>query len=153
MGVRIVNKITVWFDMDGTIADLYGVTNWLELLRQENASPYQQAGTLINMSQLAKLLHKLQKNNYHIGIISWTGKQSSANYERAIDVAKRAWLAKHLPSITWDEIQIVRYGTNKAIFKHTDKDILFDDEKNNRIAWNGIAYQQTQIIKVLKALT
>ena len=30
----------VCFDMDGTIADLYGVNGWLEMLREENARPY-----------------------------------------------------------------------------------------------------------------
>lgn len=29
----------IWFDMDGTIADLYGVENWLEDLRNEVARP------------------------------------------------------------------------------------------------------------------
>ena len=32
------------FDMDGTIADLYGVEGWLEMLEAENAAPYVEAG-------------------------------------------------------------------------------------------------------------
>ena len=30
----------ICFDMDGTIADLYAVPNWLDKLRAEDASPY-----------------------------------------------------------------------------------------------------------------
>ena len=34
---------TIWFDMDGTIANLYGVENWLPKLRAHDASPYADA--------------------------------------------------------------------------------------------------------------
>ena len=33
----------IWFDMDGTLADLYGVENWLEKLRASDPSPYAEA--------------------------------------------------------------------------------------------------------------
>ena len=33
-------NITINFDMDGTIADLYGVENWLEYLINGDAFPY-----------------------------------------------------------------------------------------------------------------
>ena len=29
----------ICFDMDGTIADLYNVPNWLEMMRDENTAP------------------------------------------------------------------------------------------------------------------
>lgn len=29
----------IWFDMDGTIANLYGDPNWLEKIRAYDASP------------------------------------------------------------------------------------------------------------------
>lgn len=142
----------VWFDMDGTIADLYGVDGWLEALDAEDTYPYEQAGTLVNMAQLAKLLHKLQAVGYGIGIISWTSKRGSALYNGQVALSKMCWLHKHLPSVSWDEIRIVDYGTPKYTFKHYDDDILFDDEANNRNSWQGLAYNQNDIINTLKAL-
>ena len=142
----------VWFDMDGTIADLYGVEGWLEALRAEDTLPYEQAGTLVNMAQLAKLLHKLQAVGYGIGIISWTSKCGSDLYNGQVALTKMCWLHRHLPSVSWDEIRIVAYGTPKQTFKHYDDDILFDDEVNNRNAWQGLAYNQNDIISTLKAL-
>ena len=53
-------KGTIYFDMDGTIADLYAVDNWLAKLRSSDPSPYAEAETLLNMSHLARLLHKVQ---------------------------------------------------------------------------------------------
>lgn len=38
--------IKICFDMDGTIADLYGVENWFEYLTAENVKPYKIAKPL-----------------------------------------------------------------------------------------------------------
>ena len=62
--------MTIWFDMDGTIANLYAVENWLEYLQDEDTKPYAEAKPLVNMARLAKALHKVQRNGYKIGIIS-----------------------------------------------------------------------------------
>ena len=40
------------FDMDGTIANLYGVENWLEMLMAEDETPYAIAKPLVNLSLL-----------------------------------------------------------------------------------------------------
>ena len=43
---------TLVFDMDGTIADLYGVEGWLDMLRGEDATPYAIANPLYDMEML-----------------------------------------------------------------------------------------------------
>ena len=70
--------------------------------------------------------------------------------ELAVETAKRAWLARHLPSVEWDEIKIVRYGTNKYIT--CGGGILFDDEQWNRDSWKDPAYEPCKIMEVLKEL-
>ena len=95
-------KRTIWFDMDGTIADLYGVEDWLPKLRASDPSPYVEAEVMLNMSLLARYLNKLQKLGYWIGIISWTSKNSTSEYDRMVAEAKRNWLATHLPSVEFD---------------------------------------------------
>lgn len=142
----------IYFDMDGTIADLYGVENWLTDLRNENARPYKEAKPLVNLSNLARLLNKLQKNGYKIAIISWLSKTSSENYDRLVTEAKLEWLAKHLPSVEWDEINIVAYGTYKEKVANYSSGILFDDEVANREYWKGVAYDVDNIIEILKSL-
>ena len=142
----------IYFDMDGTIADLYGVENWLADLRSENARPYREAKPLVNLSSLARLLNKLQKNGYKIAIISWLSKTSSENYDKLVTEAKLEWLAEHLPSVKWDEINIVAYGTYKEKVANFSKGILFDDEKANREYWSGVAYDVDNIIEILKKL-
>ena len=67
----------IWFDMDGTIADLYGDPDWLAKLIAYNPEPYAKAMPLLNMSLLARYLNKLQKQGYEICIVSWLSKNST----------------------------------------------------------------------------
>lgn len=143
-------KKEIWFDMDGTIANLYAVHNWLIYLECENPFPYENAMPMMNFSRLAKLLNKLQKNGWKIGIISWTAKYGSDNYNSVVAKAKTKWLAKHLKSVQWDEIKIVKYGTNK--FSVCGGGILFDDEEGNRTKWMDEAYEPNKIFEVLNGL-
>ena len=138
--------------MDGTIANLYAVENWLPKLRAEDPTPYVEAEVLWNMSQLARLMNQVQKLGYKLGIISWTSKGGSASYNKAVAEAKASWLSKHLASVNFDSVVIVSYGTPKSLVMTDEDDILFDDEEQNRDNWLGEAYEPEMMIKVLKAL-
>lgn len=142
----------ICFDMDGTLAGLYNVDNWLEYILNKNTMPYEKANTLVNMNKLARLLNKLQKNGYEIGVISWLAKNSTKDYDTRVTNAKKKWLETHLKSVQWDFVEIVPYGTNKNLVYKNTNDILFDDEIGNRTTWNGIAYDANNIIEILKTL-
>lgn len=142
----------ICFDMDGTIADLYGVKNWLEMLINHDETPYKNATVLVNMNVLARMLNKLQKKGYQIGIISWLAKNSNDDYDTKVTKAKREWLTKHLHSVQFDFIEIVKYGTPKSFVAKTKNDILFDDEIGNRTEWTGKAYDVHNIFEVLRSL-
>ena len=142
-------NMTINFDMDGTIADLYGVENWLDYLIAGDAFPYANAKPLVNMSALARVLNNLRRKGWKINVISWLSKSSTPEYDKAVTEAKLAWLKKHLPSVEFDKIMIVAYGTPKNTLA---SGILFDDEEGNRKAWGKNAYDVTDIIGVLKAV-
>lgn len=137
------------FDMDGTLADFYGVENWLEYLLNSDVTPYAVAKPLINFSVLARYIHKLQKNGYKVNIISWLSKSGTDEFNNAVTATKLEWLAKHLPSVTFDNIAIVKYGTPKST---CGNGILFDDEINNRKEWKGLAYDVNNILEILRNL-
>ena len=142
-------KKEIWFDMDGTIADLYGVEGWLDMLLNENARPYEIAKPLVNMRELAKVLNRLIEKGWEIGVISWLAKNGTNDYNKKVANAKIKWLAKHLKSVRFAKIDIVEYGTPKQINRNG---ILFDDEKQNRENRLGIAYNVENIIQVLREL-
>ena len=137
----------IWFDMDGTIVDLYGEKDWLSNLLNENPIPYINAKPLLNLQALARVLNRLTANGYKICVVSWTSKNASTSYAKKVKTAKREWLARHLSTVKFSRIDIIPYGTPKQINR---KGILFDDEERNRNAWNGTAYDVQNIIQVLK---
>ena len=148
----MTKTITINFDMDGTIANLYGVENWLDYLIAKKPFPYENAKPMLRFSALARRLNILQKQGYQIAIISWLSKDSDASYDEAVTQAKIKWLAKHLPSVHWDRLTIVPYGTPKENYCDSPLDILFDDEQKNRDNWKGIAYNVTNILEILKEI-
>lgn len=135
------------FDMDGTLVDFYGVPNWLKSLEAEDTAPYKEAKPLVNFSQLAKTIHVLQKMGHQVNIISWTPKSGSKEFQKEIEKVKKEYLKKHLPSVHFDKISIIPYGTPKSKF---GDGILFDDELKNREEWGLQAFNEKQIFKVLK---
>lgn len=145
-------KKTIWFDMDGTIANTYSVENWLPKLRAFDPSPYAEAEVLLNMSLLARYLNKLQAEGYRIGIITWLAKGSTAEYDEAVTIVKMEWLERHLHSVRFDNIHVVSYGVPKTNFMNTELDILFDDNEEIRQGWTGEAHDPTEILSVLKEL-
>ena len=137
-------------DMDGTFVNLYGVDGWLDDILARDTRPYEVAEPLVNLSALARVLNNKQRNGYQINVISWTAKNAPAEYNKRVEIAKREWLAKHLPSVQFDNINIVAYGTPKH---KVVGGYLFDDEELNRKAWGDGAYDVENLIEKIKNIT
>lgn len=140
-------------DCDGTFVDLYGVTGWLDDIHAHNARPYREARPLVNLSALARAIHQAQVNGWRVCVISWLARTSNAEYDRAVTEAKREWLNKHLPSVEWDGVAIVPYGTPKS---QCGVGVLFDDEQRNREEWaskGGVAFGVDGLVEQIRRLT
>lgn len=148
-------QMTLCFDMDGTIANLYANPNWLSQLRKYSPRPYAIAKPMCNMQALARRLNNLQRKGYRIAIISWLSKEPTEEFDIAVTQAKMEWLKKHLGSVHFDEIHIVSYGTPKSTLIN-GRAILFDDEAPNRMEWAmsglGCAYPPELIFSTLDEL-
>ena len=83
------------FDMDGTIADLYGVVDWLPMLRAELPTPYKTAQPMWDMERLAKALRKAQAQGIEVCIITWLSKGASRWYKKEVRKVKRNWLMEN----------------------------------------------------------
>lgn len=138
-----MNTSIICFDMDGTIANLYGVDNWLDYLKAENPFPYEAAEPLIDMKKLNEVCALLQKAGNEIRIITCMSKNASPEYKKAIREAKKAWLEKW--GFIYDKFHCVDYKTAKreVIRKamKTDKNkgaeaILIDDEARHTDHWS-----------------
>lgn len=148
--------MTIYLDMDGTVIDFYGVPNWLECLEAQDSTPYRIAKPLVNLSTLARYLNRLQARGYNIGIISWLSKSGTDKFNAEVAEVKREWLAKHLPSVEWDEIHIIPYGVPKSNCATCPNAILFDDEQRNLNEWtantHNMAYNADLLMEILRNL-
>lgn len=147
---NVKNYHTIYFDMDGTLADLYR-GDWFRELRLERAAPYERATPLVDMELLTELLRKLQRAGYKLGIVSWTAKEASSAYRQETKRVKIEWLKRNI-DVKFDEIHVVKYGTPKSRVAK-ENGILFDDELNNRAEWvskgKGFSFDETVILEVL----
>ena len=130
-------KKMICFDMDGTIADLYNVPNWLPKLRAEDASPYEDAAPIYDMDKLNEICAMLQQAGYEIRVITWLSMNSSEEYKDAVRTAKRNWLDKW--GFIYDHFHGVQYGATKAdsVRNYVESDaILIDDSAKVRNGWH-----------------
>lgn len=153
-----MNVKMICFDMDGTIADLYAVENWLEMLKAYDAKPYEIAQPMWDMVELNMVLAELKANGYEIAIITWLSKDSTAEYDNAVRLAKRQWLEDM--GFEYDYFHGVKYGTTKAntVRRYMDgyeNAILIDDNDKVRNGWTlggTINPTEENIIEILKGL-
>lgn len=152
--IKMTDKKVIVFDMDGTIADFYGVSGWLDDLNNHRTRPYEIAEPLYDMVELANLLEELKKIGYIIAITTWLSANSTKEYDNEVRKAKLEWLEKY--RFPYDEIHLVKYGTTKAncTRKLGGFQILVDDNEKVRKGWNlGATIDANEnIIEMLKAL-
>lgn len=148
-----MTKVLV-FDMDGTLANFYGVDGWLNDLQNKNPRPYEIAEPLYNMEVLTAILNELKNEGWRIVITSWLAKNSTPEFDNKVREAKKAWLNKY--DFPFDEIHLVKYGTTKAncTRRHGGYQILVDDNEKIRNGWNlgGTINANENIISQLREI-
>ena len=129
-----MKKQIIYLDMDGTIADLYGIENWLEGLRNEVEGLFLQCEPLITESELLVLF---PNDIYELRICSMTPMNASKEYCVKVIEEKNIWLDKHFPSIT--HRVYMKYGNNKNL-RNSRNHILIDDNETIRNTFKGKAF-------------
>ena len=123
-----IRKSINW-DMDGTIANLYSVPDWLKKLRAEDPSPYLEADPMCDMKKLAKVLNLLKSAGWEINVITWLSMNSSEEYKDAVREAKP-----------------------DSVRKRTDYGILIDDNEKVRKGWTLGATIDPTKVDIIEAL-
>ena len=131
---------TIYFDLDGTVYDLYGVDRWLpRITTEQDASAYSDGAMLVDRDALHRALDAAIANGYNVGVITWLAGDHdmpqgfTAEYLREVRRIKRAWVRENLPQAS--EVHVVKYGTPKHRVAKTDG-ILVDDNAEVRAKWN-----------------
>lgn len=146
-----MNKVLV-FDMDGTIADLYGVDGWLEMLRAEDTTPYAKAKPMYDMDALNFILYMLKNAGYKVVVTTWLAKDSSKDFERKTATVKKKWLDDF--NFPYDMFYPISYGVEKSLSTKNLGGVqyLIDDNADVRKTWsNGFTINAQY--NILEALT
>lgn len=104
----------VFFDMDGTIVDLYGVENVFKRLDNGDATPYAEAKSIPNM---VNTLREYQSSGKKIVIITALGRHpenpsyDTNKMDEETIINKKKWLIDN--GIVVDGFHAVPYGTDK----------------------------------------
>jgi len=142
---------TIYFDMDGTIADLYNYEGWLEMLQAEDTTPYEKCAVISNVEELQQLFYNLLAAGYVLGVISWGAMGRSREYCRRTRKAKKAWCDKYFPQV-FSEFHVVKYGTPKHYVRKVKDSILVDDNADVRQAWKGKTIDASDTQEMIKKL-
>ena len=119
----------ILFDLDGTLADLYGRKDWLEKLREEKPI-YEELEPLVDMRELNHIAEKLMNVGVEFCVVTWLSMTASENYELITSMEKYRWCKKHIPFIS--EFECQPYGTPKQTNYRNTKCILIDDNADVR---------------------
>jgi len=174
------DKIMFWFDMDGTLYDLYKIPNWLERLRNYDITVYGEEHQVISRGlQVVRYIEGIKydyalKDNLKnieidLGTITWGSKVANYSFNMQTALTKRSWLiacgmdelAKHnyycLP-YGIPKHEVAQWHDYKISTKQTTLHILFDDNKEIRAEWRaqGANYKtinaNRNMVKQLQAL-
>ena len=135
----MTKKVTVYLDMDGTIADLYGQPNWLADLMAERTEPFEKAQPMTTEEVLLALF---PTTHYNITVLSMTPKDATKEYCDRVAEVKSVWLDKYFPHIT--KRIYIKYGHNKNL-KNSHKAILVDDNQIIRENYKGLALDPAEL--------
>jgi 5'(3')-deoxyribonucleotidase len=146
-------KPTIYFDLDGTLYDLYGQEDWLPRLRASDPTAYAVEDTLHDAAVLLDTMLALVAAGYTIGIVTWLSMGATPEYDKAVRAVKREWIKRFVPMAT--EVHIVKYGTPKHQIVNDKADaILVDDNTEVLSKWTlgQTIHADENLIAALQAL-
>lgn len=146
----------IFFDLDGTVYDLYGQKDWLPKIRNEESGVFTQKAFLVDYSMFIDKIATLTRKGFTFGVITWLPMNASPEYEEVCRLEKIDWIDTWLPFTS--EVNIQPYGVPKqnAIQKRAKKMFLIDDNSEVCKVWEKdpqrMAINLTTNFSVLDAL-
>lgn len=133
-----MKSLKVFFDLDGTLFDLYGKSDWLYRLENEIEGVFSSGDLMpeISKEDLFEVIADLSAYGVEFNVITWLPMQASREYQETCTNEKIKWVRKNLPFI--NNIVCQPYGTPKqnGILQKAYRCILIDDNAEVCETWN-----------------
>lgn len=123
---------TIYFDMDGTIADLYTVSNVFTRLDSFDATPYSEA---LPIEKNISLLKDYKSKGYKVVILSCLSKITNDKMDKDTCTNKDKWLNRYVGKEYIDERIYIPYTKHKEDYVK-ESGILVDDDATIRQNWS-----------------
>lgn len=130
---------TVYFDMDGTIANLYAVPDVFKRLDANDATPYAEA---IPIPKYIDMMHQFKEMGYKVGIITAcsrfppnTPDDVKAKMNIETEANKIKWLKEQGLWGIIDTFQFIPCGVSKYEVTEDKTGVLVDDEDKVLATW------------------
>lgn len=125
----------IFFDLDGTLYNLYEIDNWLDSLQYEDATVFERGDFIGDYERFMNVVKELLAKGFTFGVISWLPMYATPEFEAECAKVKETWVKKYLPFV--DEMTFQRYGTPKqnAIQRKAQTMYLLDDSKEVGRVW------------------
>lgn len=126
----------IYFDLDGTLYNLYKIENWLDYLENEKNGIFLTDNFIGDYDEFMNEIQRLLVAGYKFGVITWLPMRASREYEEVCRTEKTTWIEKYLPFVI--EVNICSYGIPKqnCIQKRCSEMILIDDNAEVCKIWN-----------------
>lgn len=134
---------TIWFDMDGTIAELYKVPGWLEMLRTSDWRVYDKCLPRAHFDRINSAIEALTAHGWQVGVITWASKGIGWGMDcDCIGDVKFNWLNRYFPALADGKFACIPYGESKAQYlldmeNAGEVNYLVDDNKEVREDWRA----------------
>lgn len=135
---------SIWFDLDGTLYELYKMPNWLERLEKRDWNVFIDGEPRKHHERIREAIKALQAKGWIVGCITW-GSRGISKEEELQEIAekKKKFLAKYFPELL-ENFYCLPYGASKALpimrnpcYIRPSKQVnyLVDDNKIVRKNW------------------
>ncbi len=145
--MKTTTTTKVLFDMDGTIADLYNVKDWLQKLESSDTSVFSDAKPLVKIKSFKSYLKNLKEQGFKVEVTTWLPKNATKEYEQAVANAKKEWLQKYGILELLDNVNYLSYGIDKS---QTENDFIFDDDDKVLNTFKGKGFHPRVLQAILK---
>lgn len=107
---------TVWFDMDGTLYDLYNIPNWLERLEEKDEGVFYHGTMMYNPFRIEQAIDALIAHGWQVGVITWApkGVEKDDPFFTKVENIKRFWLKRFYPALL-ENFYCLPYGESKSV--------------------------------------